>query len=161
MDPSERRLKTDLESAAFQLGVAEDKWDVVSDAALVWPHVAFSIAAAPREAAPNRFVVRLDFSNYPIDPPTGTFWDAAARARLENSRRPFGSGQTGRVFRIDWQGGDAFYHPYDRVASKSHSDWAASYPHWVWTERHSVSDLLTVVWDLLNCREYEGLRGNR
>lgn len=161
MEPAERRLQADIEGAVFQLGVATGKWDVVAESGLAWPFVAFWIGAQPRESAPDRFTVRLDMANYPIDPATGTFWDLGANTILESPRRPFGSGQTGKVFRIDWQGGQAFYHPYDRVAARSHADWPQQYPHWIWTDRHTVADLLTVLWVLLNGPEYEGLRGSR
>lgn len=161
MDPAERHLRFDIESAVFQLGVSGAKWDVAMESGLAWPFVAFWIGAAPRAAAPDRFAVRLDLTNYPTDPPTGTLWDLAARTILDAPKRPYGSGQTGRAFRIDWQAGQAFYHPYDRIAARTHADWPQLYPHWVWTDRHTVTDLLTVLWDLLNCPEYEGLRGTR
>jgi hypothetical protein len=162
VEPSERKLRADLETVRFQQGVSRDAWNVVAlECGVSWPFVVFWIGAAPREGAPDRFYVRLDLTAYPKDPPTGTFWDVAVKAVLEAPRRPFGSGQTERVFRVDWQSGQAFYHPYDRVAANSHADWPQRYPHWVWSDRHTVTDLLEVLWDLLNSAQYEGLRGAR
>lgn len=162
MNPAERRLRAHLEQAPFLIGVADGRWDIVTEDGLKWPFVVFWIRAAPRNGAPDRYFVRLELTNYPIDPPSGTFWDAVRGEILSAALRPFGSGQVGRVFRIDWKSGHAFYHPYDRQASRDgHTDWPRQYPHWVWTEDHTVSDLLSVLSELLNSASYEGLRGKR
>jgi hypothetical protein len=161
-DPAERRLRAHLEEAPFQIGVAESWWDVVATPDLQWPLVVFWIAAAERMNAPERFHVRLDLTNYSIVPPTGTFWDLTTHQPLATPLRPYGQGQVGRVFRIDWKGGQAFYHPFDRQASRDgHSQWPRQYPHLVWTEKNTVADLLSVLWELLQSRAYEGVRGQR
>jgi hypothetical protein len=161
VDPSESRLRVHVEQAPFQIGAAEGRWKIVPTNGEAWPFVVFQVSAAHRSGAPDHYHVRLELSAYPIDPPTGTFWDLAARQPLPIALRPFGSGQVGRVFRVDWKGGQAFYHPYDRQASRDHGDWPRQYPHWVWTEKHTVVDLLSVISELLASSEYEGVRGGR
>lgn len=159
-EPDERRLKNDLESASFLTGAVSGDWGHVPDAAGVeWPNVLFWVAAAPRPCAPTRYYVRLNCRNYPLDPPTGTFWDPDLKADLPLDRRPVGTGEVGRVFRTDWKGARAFYHPYDRTASRDgHADWPKKYPHTVWTETRTISDLLSVLHELLHRKEYEGVR---
>jgi hypothetical protein len=114
------------------------------------------IAAAPRPDAPERFFVRLDCQNYPLDPPTGNFWDPSDNCPLPFASRPKGGGKA-FSFRVDWEGGRAFYHPYDRVAAKSHPDWVQKHAHLVWDRNHTISDLLEQIYDILHCPDYTGV----
>ena len=159
--PDKRALLADFEEAPFRIGVEKGRWDLADPGLLpegfAWPMVVFWIAAAPREGAPDRFYIRLDCEGYPTQPPTGTFWDPETKQSLAVANRPKGKERVGLVFRTDWQGDRAFYHPYDRVAAQSHPDWPAQYPHQVWTREHSIVDLLSELHALLNCADYTGL----
>jgi len=157
-EPDQRKLLAHIAGGRFQAGAADGRWDHEEDSGLPWPMAVFWIAAASRERAPDRYFVRLDCRNYPTDPPTGTFWDPDTKGDLATEKRPTGTGQVEKVFRIDWENGRAFYHPYDRVAAKGHPDWPRQYPYWVWDEKHTIVDLLSVLHGLLNSREYRGVR---
>jgi hypothetical protein len=158
--PDQRALEVDLGGGPFRIGVAEGRWDVgessIVPKELIWPRRIFWVRAAPREKAPNRFYFCFDFANYPIDAPTGTCWDAESKQTLAIEKRPKGTGQVGKVFRTDWEDGRALYHPYDRVAATSHTEWAGKYPYKIWTRGHTVVDLLTEIYVLLQSKEYTG-----
>ena len=161
--PDQRVFEDDLSSAEFRAGVARDFWnlagvDVLPDG-LAWPMRVFWMAAAARTNAPLRFYVHLDLSSYRSVPPTGTFWDPATKSTLEFSRRPKGKpgSRFAKIFRTDWENGSAFYHPYDRVAAKSHPNWATEQPHLVWTSGHTVVDYLEEFYSLLNGGDYLGV----
>ena len=157
LKPDQRLLQADIDDAPFQIGVAEGRWGLVEDTGLQWPMVVFWVAAAPQAGAPDRFYVRLDCANYPVDPPTGTFWDPGTRSDLDHSKRPKGRERVAMVFRTDWENGRAFYHPYDRVASKSHPNWRTEHPHHAWGDRHTIVDFLSEIHALLQLREYTGV----
>jgi hypothetical protein len=92
-------------------------------------------------------------------PPTGTFWDVTTKGMLALNRRPKGSPESrfAKVFRTDWNGGTAFYHPYDRVAAQGHPDWAKTQPHLIWTDRHMIVDYLQEIHSLLTWGDYSGV----
>ncbi len=157
--PDERALAEDLAGAAFRMGEAEGRWGRVQGSVerdSQWPFALFWVAAARRASAPDRFVMRLDCAGYPVSAPTGTFWDSAQGTMLVVSARPKGVERVGRVFRTDWNGGQAFYHPYDR-ATADHPGWPAQYPAVVWHRSRTVVDYLTMVHTLLNSQEYQGV----
>ena len=91
--------------------------------------------------------------------PTGTFWDSATDTILDAERRPKGKADSrfAKVFRTDWEDGRAFYHPYDRVAADSHSDWRTQQPHLVWTSDRTIVDYLEEIRSLLNSGDYVGV----
>ena len=159
--PDERAFLNDVESGPFKIGVAAGQWDLAEPEACPsdsgWPTVVLWVATAPRQNAPDRFHIRMDCQQYPNEPPTGTFWDPVAKTPLAIAARPKGRDQVAKVFRVDWEGGRAFYHPYDRVAAKSHGDWPTKYPHLVWDRNHTVVDLLIEIYRLLNCNDYTGV----
>lgn len=161
--PDQRLFGDDLGSVAFRTGVISGRWDqpggVVLPVDLTWPFVIFWIAAAHRENAPDRFFVRLDAAGYRSVPPTGTLWDPTTAATLEFALRPKGkpNSRVAKVFRTDWEGGRAFYHPYDRVAAQSHSQWPGEQPHLVWTANHTIVDYLAEIHGLLNSADYIGV----
>jgi hypothetical protein len=152
--PDKRALLSDLEDAPFQIGVANGYWGL---AEIAWPFAVFWVAAALRPNSPDRFFVRLDFQGYPTQAPTGNFCDPTTKEALPSGRRPKGRERVEKVFRTDWEGGRAFYHPYDRGAAASHPNWAQESPRRAWTRDRSIVDLLGVLHDLLNSSEYTGV----
>jgi hypothetical protein len=160
--PDQRAFEADLEDGPFQIGVAKGRWGLAGSSALpdglVWPHVILWVAAAPRKGSPDRFYIRSNFDKYPSVPPTGTFWDPSTKGILVVAKRPKGIGQVGVVFRTDWEGGRAFYHPFDRVAAQSHADWPKNYPHLIWDpSRHTLIDFLAMIHEYLHAAEYTGV----
>ncbi len=159
--PDQRAFEADIEGGAYQIGMANGQWGraepALVPASLAWPLVIFWVAAAPRPNAPDRFYVKLDCAHYPSQAQTGNFWDPMTAGMLAGEKRPKGTGQVAMVFRTDWEGGKAFYHPYDRVAAASHGDWAARYPRRIWSNKHTIVDLLSELHDLLHSHEYTGV----
>jgi hypothetical protein len=161
--PDQRLFEHDLLSAEFLIGAEKGRWGKPGDdllpAGLVWPNVILWIAAAPRPNAPDRFQILLDAAGYRTVPPTGMFWDPNTKATLELSKRPKGTpnSRVAKVFRIDWNNGTAFYHPYDRVAAQGHKEWPKEQPHLVWTANHTIVDFLDEFHSLLNSGEYIGV----
>jgi hypothetical protein len=102
--------------------------------------------------------VLLDLAGYRSVPPTGTFYDPVTEARLANDKRPKATGDSrfAKVFRTDWSGGSAFYHPYDRVAASGHTEWPRTQAHLIWTHAHTIADYLQEFHALLNCGDYLG-----
>lgn len=162
--PDERLFAQDLLSAEFRISSEKGHWGLPDSAVLPadlgWPNVIFWIAAAARPDAPDRYFVLLNAAGYRSDSPTGTFWDPETKAILEFSKRPKGNAgsRVAMVFRTDWNNGTAFYHPYDRVAAKGHSDWPSKYPHLIWTAQHTIVDFLQEIHGLLNSGDYVGNR---
>ena len=154
--PSQRLFKTDLRSAEFRSGVHKKYWDVVAQD---WPRAILWIRAAPRNGAPGRYHIALNLENYRISAPTGTFWDPETEAPLDTSKRPKGrkGSRVAIVFRTDWENGLAFYHPYDRKATKVHPEWQTDQPHLAWTPDHTIVDYLEVIRSLLNSDDYIGI----
>jgi hypothetical protein len=162
MGPDERALYADLQSVEFLIGVSKGQWGLAalpnSNVGLPWPHSLVWIAATPRACAPDRFFFRLDCLGYPTVPPTGTVWDLVANEQLSAAGRPKGTGQVEMMFRTDWEGGRAFYHPYDRVAAQSHPDWPGKYPHLLWNpSTHTIVLLLSELYALLHSPNYRGI----
>ncbi len=161
--PDQRLFEDDLRSAESRSGVIRGLWGLAGGtllpADLTWPSVILWIAAARRDNAPDLFFVRLDLAGYRSVPPTGTFWDPTTKATLELAKRPKGrpGSRVAKVFRTDWEGGRAFYHPYDRVAAQSHPQWVGEQPHLVWTASHTIVDYLTEIHGLLNSGDYIGI----
>jgi hypothetical protein len=78
---------------------------------------------------------------------------------LEIAKRPKGrpDSRCAKVFRTDWDGAVAFYHPYDRHAAKSHAEWITAQPHLVWTNKHTIVDFLEEFRSLLHSGDYIGV----
>lgn len=161
--PDQRLFYEDLSSAEFLIGVDIGQWGLPArellPESLTWPQVVLWIAAAERPGAPDRFYVLLDVAGYRSDSPTGTFWDPATKDILDLAKRPKGrdGSRFARVFRTDWKKGQAFYHPYDRVAVQGHAKWLTEQPHLVWTSDHTIVDFLEEFHSLLNCGDYIGI----
>ena len=159
--PDERAFQRDLEDTPFRIGAVEGHWGL-PDASLVpdgqrWPIVFLWVAAAPGKNSPDRYYFRLDCRNYPIESPTGTLCDPQTQEVLALDKRPKGRDRVAAVFRTDWEGGRALYHPYDRVAAATHPDWNTRYPHLVWSRRRSIVALLSELHALLNSSDYLGV----
>jgi hypothetical protein len=161
--PDQRLFEEDLLSAEFRNGAVKGLWglpspDILPDG-VVWPKVILWIAAPARPTAPDRFYICLDATGYRSEPPTGTFWDLANKASLEFAKRPKGKSDSrfAKVLRTDWEGGSAFYHPYDRVAAKGHPNWVTEQPHLIWTADHTIVDYLEEFQSLFNSGDYLGV----
>lgn len=160
--PDQRLFEEDLSSAEFRMGVANGYWDV-SPAEVQpeekWPKVIFWIAAPARSTGPDRFHLGLDLTGYRTASPTGGFWDPEACVALPEAKWPKGKqgSRFAKVFRTDWQGVSAFYHPFDRAAALSHPEWAASQPHLVWSSNRTIVDVLEEFHSLLNGEDYVGV----
>ena len=161
--PDQRLFEADLASAEFRAGSLKGTWGLVGADILseqpAWPMRVLWISAAPRPNAPDRYYVRLDLSNYRTVAPTGTFWDPNTKDMLDLAKRPKGrpNSRFAMVFRTDWEGGRAFYHPYDRVAAQGHPNWPREQPSLIWDSNHTIVDLLEEFHSLLNCGDHLGL----
>lgn len=151
MRPDENVFRNDLRTAEYLIGAIESRWGVVETSLLpsgiVWPTAIIWVAT---KAKCERYFFRFDLADYPIQPPTGSFCDPESGEYLALDKRPKTKGRGELVFRTDWQGRVALYHPYDRVAAQSHSGWATQYPNLVWGRGHTITDLLEELFHFLN-----------
>lgn len=158
-------LRTEVLPRMDNAGVLKGSWDLAGADVLpeqpAWAVRILWMAAAPRTNAPERFYVQLDLSGYRSASPTGTFWDPNTKSILEICKRPKGKPDSrfARVFRTDnWpHSGSAFYHPYDRVAAKDHTQWPKEQPHLIWDSNHTIVDYLEEFHSLLNSGDYIGV----
>jgi len=163
MLPDKRQFDDDVSSAEFRAGVLKGEWGLIATdmeaTTSTWPQVSFWIAAAPRPNSPDQFYVALNAAGYPTAPPTGTFWDPENGSILAFDRRPKGRSETrvAKVFRTGWEGGRAFYHPYDRVAAQGHPGWLSEQPLRVWSPAHTIVDWLEEFRGLLQSGDYLGV----
>jgi hypothetical protein len=161
--PDQRLFEADLASADFRAGALKRHWGLPGAEILAeqpeWPLRILWVAAAPRSGAPDRYYLQLDLADYRTVPPTGTFWDPATKALLAHDKRPKGTKDSrfAKVIRTDWEGGGAFYHPYDRVAVKGHDKWLTEQPSLIWDSNHTIVDYLEEIHSLLQCGDYFGL----
>jgi len=159
--PAAMRLCTDLASARFLAGVADGVWKRIEGDTIVWPFAVFWVAAEARDKSPTGYHFKFDFTGYPLVPPTGTFWDPQSDGELAHGKRARGTGRVEKIFRVDWPDpnpGSALYYPYDRRGSGDHESWKREMPYWVWDEKHTIVDVLSVIHELLNSDEYKGVR---
>lgn len=151
--PAERAIGAHLGSARFRTGVDEGRWHLMS---LDWPHAVIGIAAAPRQGAPDEYVLRFELTGYPQPGPTAGLWDISTSSPLSSGLRPKGEWAS-QVFRADWEGGRALYAPWDRVALGSHPNWASEHPRYAWNARRDLTFYLSNVWEVLNDDAYLGI----
>src|SRR5689334_10837246 len=97
--PDERQMQHDLMSAEFIAGTVKGRWGRIHDPAPPWPFMLFWIAPAKRANGPDRFVFRLDCSEYPIQSPTGGLWDVQTNGILAPDKWPKGNGRISDVFK--------------------------------------------------------------
>lgn len=150
--PDQRAVCDHVRSARFLAGADAGRWRLVS---MAWPHALIAISAAPREGAPDEYVLKFELSGYPTTAPTGCPWDLDRDVILPAGKRPKGS-RVGQIFRTDWREGRALYAPWDRLAL-GHADWAAKYPMYIWNARRDLTFYLTNVHDALNNDDYLGI----
>lgn len=153
--PDELVLRAHLESAAFQIGVAEGRWRLD---ALTWPLAVITIAAAARPGAPDEFSFRFELAGYPATAPTGCIWDLVSNAPLPGARRPKGAdGHILLMFRDNWKDGKSLYAPFDRVAIVDHGPaWADKWPMSKWTPDRELPFVLRHIHDELISVRYVG-----
>jgi hypothetical protein len=156
VSPDEQVLRAHLESAAFQIGVADGRWRLD---ALMWPHALIAVAAPPRTGAPGEFSFWFELLGYPEAAPTACIWDVGSSAPLPGSRRPKGSdGQILQLFRDNWKDGKALYAPFDRVALVDHGIvWADQWPMSKWTRDRNLTFVLRHIHHELDSVGYVGI----
>lgn len=153
LPPDQRAFMEQVNGARFLEGVARGDWRLARP--VEWPYALMAIAADPRDEAPAEFFVRFDLRGYPRAP-TGTPWDFERDCVLADADRPKG-GNTGMVFRTNWQNGTALYAPFDRVAIEAHdAGWANRYPATKWDESRDFAFILTRLSELLHAPDYTG-----
>lgn len=150
--PDHRAVLAQLGSPSFQAGVDARRWHLIS---LEWPHALIAVSAAPRDGAPDEFVLRFELSGYP-DRVTAGLWDCEAGTLLPAERRPKGERAT-VVFRSDWEGGRALYAAWDSTALTSHADWGQTYPLSAWHSGRGLTFYLTNVFEVMNTDDYLGV----
>ena len=161
--PDQRLFEADIASASFRIGADKGLWGLSERDAIPetagWPRVYLWMKAAPRVSAPERYHVALNAENYRAWPPTGTFWDPTKKETLAFDMRPKGKpgSRVEKVFRTDWEGGIAFYHPYDGRAARTHQNWETELPRLRWTEDLTIVDWLVEFQTLLMSSDYVGL----
>lgn len=160
--PAQRLFKSDLAAAEFLSGAVKGLWGQVEGGdADTWPMAYLFMSAAKRDNAPDRFYVRLDMTGYRSVGPTGRFWDPDTKQDLAYAKYPKGKpgSRFAGIFRTDgWNDSNkGFYHPYDRVAAASHTEWPAAMPHLVWNSNRTIVDYLEEFQTLLNCGDYIGV----
>jgi hypothetical protein len=151
--PDQRAFDVDANKPSFIAGVFRGEWRIEK---IAWPTVDISIAAAPREGAPERYWLRGDFTNYPADAPTATPWDPETDTKLLAAKRPKGE-NVGMVFRYDWEDGRALYAAYDRVALGGHQNWLVEHPRTAWKGTQDLTWWVRRIWELLNSDDYDGV----
>lgn len=143
---AERRLHADLTRSSVQVGVARGHWQIERvDGGLI----VASISTAPTIHPPGSLALRIAALEYPDQPPTSTPWDLVGDCQLAADDRPK-SGRAATVFRPDWEGGRALYHPCDRVAITGHPDWVREHADELWDPTDDISQLFRVVHTILN-----------
>lgn len=155
--PDERVFWAHLEAGSFQSGVDRGRWRLVS---LDWPHAVIAVTAAEREGAPGEFAFRFELSNYPAQLPTAQPWNAAAKTLLDHAEWPGGINRVQGAFNPGYKGGTCLYLPCDREALDSgHQAWRNQHPEMIWTATSDITHYLRIIYDLLQSKDYTGLRG--
>lgn len=147
MTPDEQSLHGDLASARFLSGQDRKRWELVR---LQWPYLYVNVLASDERA----FGLRLECSGFPHVPPTGTFWDMGADARLAFDKWPRGGERITLAFKPDWKHGNALYIPCDRESIAGHEAWVAQYPQLIWNPAKGISHYLEVVHGILHSHGY-------
>ena len=120
--PDHRAFESDAAKAAFRLGQAEGRWQLIS---VAWPFVHIAVKAKDGRA----YTLRLNCQGYPQIAPTGGPWDLGRSAILAFDLWPRGlGGRVSAVFRTDWKNGSALYLPCDRESFAGHENWRTEMP---------------------------------
>lgn len=147
--PDERALRADLGRPEFRLGEAQERW---SKRSISWPIVLIGVTASDSA----EFVLRFNCAGYPQVGPTAGLWDPVQDTILPFDKFPLhNGGRVSQVFRTDWEGGRALYHPCDRHAISTHGDWPVLHPSKLWRPEKGIVQYLEFVHELLNCSDYK------
>lgn len=150
MTPDRAHLERDLAAPLFAEGAARGRWRLIT---VAWPHAIFGITAKDQ----REFVLRLECSGYPAEPPTGGLWDLTTGTILAPGLWPRGDLVFSGTFRWDWHGGAAMYFPLDRLSRMGHGDWASTHPHMVWKPERGIVQYISEMHRYLNSRGYHGI----
>lgn len=150
MQPDEYALCADLRSARFLSGEDRGRWEYRD---IQWPYIFVDVRAKDERS----FTLRLDCSDYPANPPTGTFWNMATNLRLDFSRWPSGGERIQLTFKPGWKDGNALYIPCDRESVAGHDAWLSQYPQMIWNPNRGITMYLEIVHDLLQSKDYESI----
>ncbi len=151
---AERLFRDDVERGEFAAGADRGYWQLL---ALDWPLAVIAIAAAAREGAPERYVLRFDLTGYP-EAPAAQLWDPDAEAPLAPERWPAGGPRQTAAFNPGWKT-DSIYVPVDRVPLQGHDGWRNRYAAHVWDPTGEITQYLRLIHGLINCPSYTGTRG--
>lgn len=153
--PDERVFREHLEAGPFQSGVDRERWRLIS---VNWSYAVIAVSAAPRPDAPNEFCFRFELSNYPSLPPTAQPWNVETNAALEFSKWATGEGRVQLAFNPSWKNGICLYLPCDRQSIEGHDAWHYQHPEMIWSPAGDITQYLKIVYDLLNSKDYTGIR---
>ena len=156
MLPDERALRAELCSARFVREI-DFRW---GDPTVTGSTAVVAIRARDIDGQPREYHVKFDCAGYPQKAPTATFWDIQTNSQLTQDKRPWGTGHLNLVFRFDWEAGSAFYHPCDRKALDTHSDWPTKCPSACWTPDKGLTHYVNEIYTLLNSELYQGTFGS-
>jgi len=143
----EDALNIDIMAPRFRSGEDRGRWRLKD---FKWPYLFVTVFARDGLG----FTLRLNCAGYPVDPPTGTFWDCENDGVLAFPSWPKGSGRVTASLRTDWQNGAALYIPCDRVSIHGHDNWRSVYPSMIWNPKRGITQYLEIVHDLLHSRDY-------
>lgn len=157
MRPDEKTFRAHLKDGAFESGVDRGRWRLLS---IDWPHAVIAVSAAERDGAPGEFAFRFELLNYPAQLPTAQPWDADAKGPLAFAKWPGGINRIAGAFNPGFKSGTCLYLPCDRHAFDSgHQAWRTQHPEMIWTASSDITHYLGIIYDLLQSRDYKGLRG--
>ena len=151
--PDERAFRAHVGAGRFMTGVERGRWELID---INWPYALIKVAAAPRDGAPDHYLVRFELIGYPTTPATACLWDAEEERLLTAAERPKVT-WTPSPFRDDWENGRALYLPCDRIAIAGHANWPVEYPGELWDPDQGISKYLLIVYRLLNDGGYAGV----
>lgn len=146
--PDERAFRAGIRKPAFRLAEAEGRWRVLD---ISWPFVLFSVTAIDQ----REWILRLECSGYPQQPPTGGPWDPGKKCIPPAPAWPQSKGgRVSTVFRPDWKKGTALYLPCDRRSVEGHDNWRNDLPSKIWRPAAGINQYLELVHELLNSSDY-------
>lgn len=157
LTPDERVFRDHLEAGPFQSGVDRGRWRLIS---LNWSYAVIAVRAAERPNAPNEFFFRFELSNYPTVPPTAQPWNCETNAPLEFNEWITGSDRIQFAFNPNWKNGSCLYLPCDRQSIEGHDTWIHQHPEMIWSPNGDITQYLKIIYDLLNSKDYTGLRSS-
>lgn len=154
--PDESTFLAHLEEGNFQSGIDRGRWRLVSTK---WPHAVIVVNAAERDGAPSEYAFRFELSNYPSQSPTAQPWNVAGDSALPLAKWPGGVNRVANAFN-GYKEGTCLYLPCDRNAlDTGHAAWRNLHPEMIWTASSDITHYLRIIHDLLQSRDYRGLRG--